>query len=84
MSSIQAGGKIEVIKGMLDKTPFKPIKIFFKVNLNSHGANFTFGSSHRVYAILGNNDVVASLSTQNKASLEEMNKVTEVRFKPAQ
>ena len=46
MSSIQAGGKIEVIKGMLDKTPFKPIKSFFKVNLNSHGANLTFGSSH--------------------------------------
>ena len=84
MSSIQAGGKIEVIKGMLDKTPFKPIKSFFKVNLNSHGANLTFGSSHQVYDLLGNNDVVASLSTQNKASLEEMNKVTKVRFKPAQ
>ena len=35
-----------------------------------------------MYAILGNNDVVTSLSTQNKASLEGMNKVTEVRFKP--
>ena len=36
-----------------------------------------------MYDLLGNDDVVACVSTQNKASLEGMNKVTEVRFKLA-
>ena len=72
-----------MIKGMLDKTPFKPIKSLFEINLYCHRALFAFGCCHGVDDFLGNNDIVTGFSSWHKPSLKGMNKVAKVSFQPA-
>lgn len=68
---------------MSNINPFQPIKSLFEINFNCHGAFFAFRGCHGVDDLLGNNDVVTSFPTWDKAGLEGVYEVSKMRFQSA-
>lgn len=65
---------------MLNKTLFKFVEGFFKIDFKHHEAPFALWDGYGTYELLSDNDAVTGLSAKDEASLEGVNEVVQVRF----